>query len=83
MTLSPVIYGVWADGVLGRPLSPPCGNPEGTERKISPKFFCQVFCPPWGHGRPRVRVMEVRAQMIVLQSFEGLPEVFDPGRPHK
>ena len=28
--------------------------------------------------------MDVRAQVLVfpLQDFEGLPEIFDPGRPH-
>ena len=38
------------------------------------------LAPFWGHGRPRVRVMDVRAHMFVFQRFEGLPEVFDPGR---
>ena len=52
------------------------------ERKISPRLFCpNFFCTPWGHGRPRAQVMDVRIQMLVFQDFEGLSEVFDPGRP--
>ena len=34
------------------------------DRKISPKVFCaKFFCTPWGHGHPRVRVMDVRTQV--------------------
>ena len=37
------------------------------ERKFSPKFSDRSFLePPWGHGRPRLRVMDVRAGMIVF-----------------
>ena len=45
-------------------------------------FFWQKFLKsPWGHGRPRLRVLDVRAEMLVFQDFEGLTEVFAPGRP--
>ena len=47
-------------------------------KKFSDRSF---FEPPWGHGRPRLRVMDVRAEMLVFQDFEGLTEVFAPGRP--
>ena len=54
-----------------------CKSPS-RERKISLKFFCPKFlCTPWGHGRPRVRVMHVRTHMLVFQGFEGVPEVFE------
>ena len=44
---------------------------------ISDRSF---FEPPWGHGRPRLRVMDVRTEMLVFfQGFEGLTEVFAPG----
>ena len=58
-------------------------KPFHRERKFSPKFFWpKFFWTPWGHGRPRLRVMDVRAEMLVFfQDFEGLTEVFAPGRP--
>ena len=40
------------------------------ETKMSPKFFCpNFFPPPLGHGRPRIRVIDVRAQMLVFPWF--------------
>ena len=46
-------------------------------------FLPEAFAPPWRHGRPCIRLMDVRAQMLVFPrfKFEGLPEGFDPGRP--
>ena len=42
------------------------------ERKISPKVFCpKFFLHQGGHGRPRVRVMDVRTQMLVFPRFKG------------
>ena len=35
----------------------------------------RLFAPLWGHGRPRVWVIDVRSQMLVFQDFDGLPEV--------
>ena len=40
------------------------------ERKVSPKFFCPKFFGG-GHGRPRVRVMDVCAQMLVFPRCRG------------
>ena len=53
------------------------GN-ENSARSFSDRSFSE---PPWGHGRPRLRVMDVRTEMLVFQDFEGLTEVFAPGRP--
>ena len=37
---------------------------------------------PWGHGRPRLRVMDVRTETLVFfQDFKDLTEVFAPGHP--
>ena len=33
-----------------------------------------------GHGRLRLRVMDVTSHMFVVPRFEGLTRVFDPGR---
>ena len=42
------------------------------ERNISPQFFCpKVFCTPLGHGRPRVRDMDVHTHMLVFPRFRG------------
>ena len=52
--------------------------------KIQPEVFLTevlFFHPPWGHGRPRVRVMDVRTEMLFFQDFEGLTEVFATARP--
>ena len=44
------------------------------------------FKPLWGHGRPRLRVMDVRSatdsapKCLFFQGFQGLTEVFAPGR---
>ena len=56
---------------------------KNRERKFSPKFFWpKFFWTPWGHGRPRLRVMDVRTEMLVFfQDFESLTEVSAPGRP--
>ena len=36
------------------------------------------FAPPWGHGRPPVRVMDVRTQMPVCPRFWGPAQSFWP-----
>ena len=39
---------------------------------------------PWGRGRPRLRVMDVRAKMLVFfQDFEGSDRSFGPGYPRE
>ena len=57
------------------------GN-ENSARSFSDRSF---FSPPSGHGRLRLRVMHGcphrNACFFVLQDFEGLAEVFAPGRP--
>ena len=50
------------------------------KRKISPKFFCtHFFASPWGYGRPRVRVMDIRTQMLDFPRFWGPARSFWPG----
>ena len=52
--------------------------------KISPRFSARSFvAPPWGHGRPHVRVMDVRTQMLGFPKFRGPARSFHPGRPHE
>ena len=54
------------------------GN-ENTARSFYDRSFLEPF---WGHGRLRLRVMDVRTETLVFfQDFEGLTEVFAPGRP--
>ena len=48
--------------------------PYSRERKITPKFFCTS----WGHGRPCIRVTDVRTQMLVFPGFRGPPRSFWP-----
>ena len=36
------------------------------------------FEPRWGHGRPRLRVMDVRAEMLGFPGFRGLDRSFCP-----
>ena len=45
------------------------------ERKLSPKIFVK---PPWGHGRPRLRVMDVRTEMLFFPGFRGPDRSFCP-----
>ena len=45
---------------------------QRSARNVSARSF---FAPPWGHGRTRVQVIDVRTQMLVFQGFEGLPKV--------
>ena len=42
-------------------------------RKNQPEVFLPevFFAPLWGHGHPRVWVMDVRAQMLVSARFRG------------
>ena len=55
---------------------------QGIALFLTEVFLTEVFLnPPWSHGRPRLRVMAVRTKMLVFQDFEGLTEVFAPGRP--
>ena len=50
------------------------------KQKISQEFFCtKFFCTPSGHGRPRVRVMDVRPQIFVFPRFRGPARGFWPG----
>ena len=37
-----------------------------------------LFETPWGHGRPRLWVMNVRTEMLVLPGFRGLDRSFCP-----
>ena len=50
-----------------------------------PKFFCPtLFCAhPPGHGRPAFGLWMSAPKSLFFQGFEGLPEVFDPGRLHE
>ena len=50
------------------------GN-ENSARSFSDRSF---FEPPWGHGRPRLRVMDVRTEMLVFPGFRGLDRSFCP-----
>ena len=52
-------------------------NAQSREQKFSPKFFWPKFLKiPSGRGRPRLRVMDVRAQMLVFfQDLSALTEV--------
>ena len=54
-------------------------------RKFSPKFFRPKFLNiPWGRGRLRLRVMDVRAEMLIFfQDFEGPDRSFGPGYPRE
>ena len=58
----------------------PCTTTRSRERKSAPSFSARSFFG--GHGRLRVRVMDVHTQMLVFPRFRG-PEVFDPGRPRE
>ena len=48
------------------------------ERKFSPKFLTEFFKSPWGHGRPRLRVMDVRTKMLVFPGIRGPDSSFCP-----
>ena len=50
------------------------GN-ENSARSFSDRSF---FQPPWGHGRPRLRVMDVRTEMLVFPGFRGPDRSFCP-----
>ena len=50
------------------------GN-ENSARSFSDRSF---FEPPWGHGHPRLRVMDVRTEMLVFPGFRGLDRSFCP-----
>ena len=58
-------------------------KPLFRERKFSLKLSDRSFFePPWGHGRPRLRVMDIRAEMLVFfPEFDDLTKVFTFGRP--
>ena len=53
--------------------------------KIQPKvFLTEVFGIPQGRGRPRLRVMDVRAEMLVFFQDFGRPDrSFGPGYPRE
>ena len=49
------------------------------ERKFSQKFSDRSFFKaPWGHGRPRLRVMDVRTEMLIFPGFRGPDRSFCP-----
>ena len=50
------------------------GN-ENSARSFSDR---SSFEPPWGHGRPRLRVMDVRTEMLVFPGFRGPDRSFCP-----
>ena len=50
------------------------GN-ENSARSFSDRSF---FETPSGHGRPRLRVMDVRTKMLVFPGFRGLDRSFCP-----
>ena len=52
----------------------PIGN-ENSARSFSDRSF---FEPPWGRGRPRLRVMDVRTEMLVFPGFRGPDRSFCP-----
>ena len=50
------------------------------ERSISPKFPCiKFFCDPLGHGHPRLRVKDARANNLILLCSERWGEGFWAG----
>ena len=51
---------------------------EKSARSLSDRSF---FEPPWGRGRPRLRVMNVPTEMLVVPGFRGPDRSFCPGRP--
>ena len=59
------------------PIHPPrlgLGN-ENSAQSFSDRSF---FEPPWGHGRPRLRVMDVRTEMLAFPGFRGPDRSFCP-----
>ena len=50
------------------------GN-ENSARSFSDRSFLK---PPWGHGRPRLRVMDVRTEMLIFPGFRGPDRSFCP-----
>ena len=59
----------------------PCRPSHIWGTKIQPEvFLTKVFLtpPPRGHGRPRLRVMDVRAEMLVFPGFRGPDRSFCP-----
>ena len=41
---------------------------ENSARSFSDRSF---FEPPWGHGRLRLRVMDVRTEMLIFPGFRA------------
>ena len=56
---------------------PKLGN-ENSARSSSDRSFLN---PPWGHGRPRLRVMDVRTAMLVFPGLQAPDRSFCPRRP--
>ena len=54
---------------------PPLLRNENSARSFSDRSF---FEPPRGHGRPRLRVMDVRTEMLVFPGFRGFDRSFCP-----
>ena len=63
-------------GHAGTKKGPNLGN-ENSARSFSDRSF---FEPPCGHGRPRLRAMDVRTEMLVFPGpgFRGLDRSFCP-----
>ena len=61
------------DGTMSSRLAE-IGN-ENSARSFSDRSF---FEPPQGHGRPRLRVMDVHTEMLVFPRFRGLDRSFCP-----
>ena len=64
---------------LPRKLYPINSENLNSAQSFSDQSFLSL---PSGHGRPRLRVMDVRTDMLVFfQDFQDLTEAFAPARP--
>ena len=53
----------------------------GGQKPVLGVFLTTVFVATfWGQGLPRLRVMDVCTEMLVFWDFEGMIEIFGPGR---
>ena len=60
------LHQVWGEVLIGN---------ENSARSFSDRSF---LSPPSGHGRPRLRVMDVRTDMLVFPGFRGPDRSFCP-----